>query len=415
MSIGKNKFVKAIKPVSWSDILFVMLALTLQILITLPILSNTGIKVASSDLLLLPIITLLLLNYIKQGASFILWGIPHIWKWLFLLTLWMSISFINGFMYIGEIQSWALINKYFGWYVLLVYFIFGAFAANNASDESIALFFKTLFVCTCGIGIISIPLYFLNLFDNSRFAGFTGNPNNYGFLLVIITIILLAYKMREHIISKSFDAFGVGFLLTLIVYSGSKSAWLGLFFGIIFLCMIRRNLYRQLMPIILVASLLVIILYFLKSSGTFTEDTHVYPVSQNLLNPNHLNHRLEIMNRAHELWKTHPVFGVGLGSFLQYSVNELGGYTIHSTPYWLLVETGIIGLVLFAAFFLYVIFHLWKQGTTDGNGWVICGGIAILISFAAASIGFEAMYQRHVWFFSGWAIAYGTTRKMTKR
>ena len=413
MSLGKNKFIKAIKLVSWPDILFVMLAVTLQILITLPILSNTGIKVASSDLLLLPIMTVLLLNYIKQGSGFILWDIPHIWKWLFLLTLWMSISLINGFIYIGEIQNWALINKYFGWYVLLAYFIFGAFVANNASDESIALFFKTLFVCACGIGIVSIPLYFLNLFH--RFEGLTGNPNSYGFLLVIITIILLTYKMRGNIISKSFDTFGIGFLLTLIVYSGSKSAWLGLFFGIIFLSLARKNLYRQLAPIALVALLLVIILYFLKASGIFTEDTHVYPVSQNLLNPNHYNHRLEIMNHAHELWKTHPVFGVGLGSFLQYSVNELGGYTIHSTPYWLLVETGIIGLVLFASFFLYVILHLWKQNTTAGNGWAICGGIAILISFAAASIGFEAMYQRHIWFFSGWAIAYGTARKMRKQ
>ena len=32
-------------------------------------------------------------------------------------------------------------------------------------------------------------------------------------------------------------------------------------------------------------------------------------------------------------------------------------------------------------------------------------GIAVLAAFVGASIGMESMYQRHIWFFVGWALA----------
>lgn len=88
------------------------------------------------------------------------------------------------------------------------------------------------------------------------------------------------------------------------------------------------------------------------------------------------------------------------------SDDSLRGIQIHATPLWLLVETGIIGALLFAAFFFAVVRALlWRQGKWEKDP-VLIGIAAAIIVVGAASVGTEILYQRYLWFLAGLGLAW---------
>ena len=100
---------------------------------------------------------------------------------------------------------------------------------------------------------------------------------------------------------------------------------------------------------------------YLVESSTFIDrdrarrrDPNHYLTRPNVFSDVGLSHRLLTAERALEDWRSRPIAGIALGGFLwkhRGSEDPPRGIQIHATPLWLLVETGIIGLVLFAAFF----------------------------------------------------------------
>jgi O-antigen ligase len=331
---------------------------------------------------------------------------------------------VRGIFFTGGIQTWALVNKYFGWYVLMIFFAFGGAVANRASPKVLTLFFALLFLSSCLIGLVDIYPYLKTMrgFDNyHRIEGLAGNPNAYGFLLVVIVIVLWARQANGPIVSNIVDLMGIGLILALIILSGSRSAWLGLCCGLACLALARRVQYIQLIMAITIAGSLVILI---NSAQPIEESLHKIfagadqavgrdqrsPVAPYVARPNILedagvNHRLEIFRNATALWSQHPVMGVGLGGYLWSELKEGRTSTIHTTALWLLTDTGLIGFLLFAGFFIDMMWQLWMRRGEDGESGLILGGLAILAAFAGASIGFEAMYQRHVWIFVGMALA----------
>jgi O-antigen ligase len=412
----------------WVNLLVVALALTLQILVTLSI-GAAPIRVASADLLLPMMITVLMFQLKEHGSRFILWNVARVWKWLFALTLWITVSLLNGIYFTGGVQTWALVNKYFGWYVLLIFFVFGGLVGNSCSIKAKRSFLMLLFLASCVIGLVdslSYIQYMRGYSEYFRVMGLAGNPNAYGFLLVVVMLVLIAYQHGNgFVIAKYFDIGGMGLLLALIVFSGSRSAWLGLLTGVLLLGLARRIVFRS----ILLATCVAVILVTAVSSAQVIERASwqllsdvgkggsaasippqakvnpPYVMRSDLAKDSGVGHRLEIMENANALWIRDPVLGVGLGSFL-WSESKAGrDSAIHSTAQWLLVETGVIGLLLFGGFMIDMLWQLWRRSKEAGSDWMIGGGIAVLAAFVGASVGFEAMYQRHVWFFLGWALA----------
>jgi O-antigen ligase len=364
-----------------TDVVLVLLAFSLQILATFFI-SESPIRISLSDFLLPVIAILLFLKFRCSGLQFISWNVSRVWKWIFLLTIWMTISLVNGIVFTGEVSYGGLINKYLGWYVLLTYFLFGGIVANYSSGRAKYLFFLFLFLVTCGIGLVDLLPYVQTLRgydDYYRLEGLAGNPNAYGFLLVVIIIVLMAYQNNSYILSKYVDFFGIGLLIAFIFFSGSRSAWLGLFFGILFLVITRLIRYKQLLSASFIATVLIVLVISVQQLEknaqeflrTYSPSLHTELASSpNFVNPyvkrsdilqdSGVNHRLQIIRNANDLWQINPIFGVGLGGFL-WSEHQVGrNSSIHSTPHWLLVETGLIGLLLFTGFFVDMMWQLWK-------------------------------------------------------
>ena len=103
-------------------------------------------------------------------------------------------SLINGYVFIGQIQAWAFINKFVGWFVLL-YLILGALVNLSFNEKHKNIFFNILLLCSSFICLLELrPIIETHLGFNDywRPIGLTGNPNAFGFLLVIIFLTYLS-------------------------------------------------------------------------------------------------------------------------------------------------------------------------------------------------------------------------------
>ena len=213
-------------------------------------------------------------------------------------------------------------------------------------------------------------------------------------------------------------------MMLVLAYAGSRSAWVGMAAGLVVLAAFRQIPLRE----VLIAALLAGIINLMTVDGLtwskkqlasrpddqlaptqVVRDPYYYVGRDNVLSDLGLNHRMLTAEQAIEDWRGHPVMGIGLGGFIwshRGSDDPLRGIQIHATSLWLLVETGIIGILLFATFFFVVLRALlWRRGKWEKDP-VLIGIAAALIVVGAASIGTEILYQRYLWFLAGLGLAW---------
>ena len=110
-----------------------------------------------------------------------------------------------------------------------------------------------------------------------------------------------------------------------------------------------------------------------------------------------LSSRIASAKRAIDLWSEHPILGIGLGRFYAgdgaRAPSNHPSMIIHSTPLWLLVEFGIVGLAVFAG--LFMTFGVWLYYTHGVTG------LLILSAWATMALFHELLYQRTPWFALG--------------
>ena len=125
--------------------------------------------------------------------------------------------------------------------------------------------------------------------------------------------------------------------------------------------------------------------------------------------------RLRVLSDSLNLWKRAPLEGIGIGSFLKsqydrYKTDKKYNPVdiIDSTPLWLLVETGLIGISIFALFYFRALHALWfnKDSPPDSSLTIFRQSVAfILLAFAVMSLFHELLYARFLWFFIGMGLA----------
>ena len=72
--------------------------------------------------------------------------------------------------------------------------------------------------------------------------------------------------------------------------------------------------------------------------------------------------RIASLQGALKIFLDHPIFGGGLGLFVAERLRQFGKtLVIHSTPLWLLAETGIVGLFVVATLFARVLISEFRR------------------------------------------------------
>jgi hypothetical protein len=187
----------------------------------------------------------------------------------------------------------------------------------------------------------------------------TGDPNHLGIMLIVPLLILMPLYLRlepGHRLKRRL-AFLIGFLLIVEIATLSRSGLLGLFVGGLVLLLPYRGFLRSkafLYPLAGVLGILVIVVatrfhFFwvvIKSriqTGRASQSAH-----------------FQVYSFIPQILHSHPLLGLGLNNFSIYyqAVTGKSNWGPHSFYVSLIVETGLVGTILFTAFIVWVFFRL---------------------------------------------------------
>lgn len=414
-------------------VLLCLIAAGLHVLVT-PVLLGTPVRLALSDPVVAVLAVPLLLHALhRPGLVRALWP----WAgWLAVLGLWLVFAWWNGHRHFGT-EPWALI-KLAGWLLITIYFLSGLWAAPALGRGAVMQVLRFFFLTSWAVAFAALNFQTMAVFGLywdtpgtlNRLQGFSANPNAFGFLLTCTIALQPGFQKQERLFSPVLHWAGLGLCILAIVLTGSRSAYLGLiaalavlaFFRVLTLGDIGRLALAVLAWALAWLTWREILGVFAESSGSpqATAALLADPLLHNeqIVSVTGIRHRVEITLQALSLWWSAPLEGAGLGAFLalqrdmipgiSWTYTDQGGdaalVSIHTTILWILTETGLIGAVLFGAFFVFVVARLYarvRDGSSPAFRPAAVGGLALMAAFAATSLGTEVLYQRHVWFLAG--------------
>jgi O-antigen ligase len=183
----------------------------------------------------------------------------------------------------------------------------------------------------------------------------TGDPNHLGIMLMLPLLILtpLYLRLERGHPWKLRLGLSLAFLLIVEVLTLSRSGIGGLILGALLLAFPYRSrlLSKQvLIPIAVIAAGFAALIatspdYFLKVIGSRFETSGKSSSAH-----------FTVYDFVPQILHSHPIFGLGLNNFAVYyqEVTGLANWGPHSYYVALIVETGLVGTALFAAFLIYL-------------------------------------------------------------
>lgn len=229
---------------------------------------------------------------------------------------------------------------------------------------------KILACALVSVSIGFICLIYQGVSGESRAAGFFGHPMTFaGYLCIFLPVLLVCFLDREiYGRWRWLAGFGVVLGCFALLFNATRGAWLALTPVLLFIIgyyLLKKNKLAILCLALVVAAGAGLSQYkpFVKRLATVT-DTRKFQSN---------TERLLIWHSAYEMFKDHPVVGVGLG---QYKDNYQKKYIspkakepylshAHNNFLQMLAENGIVGfagfLTLLAAFIGYSFKRFWQE------------------------------------------------------
>lgn len=412
-----------------------LLAVALQIQLTL-FHSETylGLRVALSDLMLPAFI---LCGGIWCSAWFFDYTrLPALRAplrpWLFAaLSVIIVIAMAHGFIVQGHLSSWALVNKFIGWFILLAYFYLGALMRAQGGDAALRRFVMASFLmllCAGGLEILNQVLKVSGLYVHYKknwmyMEGFMANRNAFAFLLATMTGFAAVYGAGPAPLIRRHWAMLFWFMFPMMVFFNSSRALTIVTVPIAALLFYIdwKNTLKTILPCIAAG----IIAFFLIFSAYQT--THFTQGSGNLIsaftqfaqNGNHINaaqiikstgddDRLRIVHSALNVVRAYPALGAGLGSAQYFQERDYGSVinVIDDTPLWILTDMGALGLTAFLTVFFCMIASLRRAvlSAPAGGANFEAAALIMLMSFSIFCLFHEILYTRFFWVILGMAL-----------
>jgi hypothetical protein len=324
-----------------------------------------------------------------------------------------------------------------GWFFLLAHLGLGAWIATNAREDQIKLFLKTLIFFAMAVFLAQSVIVFAQI--HPRFmesplaeyyiyfiAGLMANRNAYALfflaIIVLITVFCLGKTKEEQNLLPSkilyFTYFSIPFFLA---FNGSRAGLISLCAVVLVLFFLKRKNIGQIARCALFIALGLIALLSIyhgnrdKLLAFGHQNLEVFQIAHKKQDLETLaaeldyggdSMRVTILKDALPMILERPLIGSGLGAVMMDQEKNHGKLInlIDSTPVWLLVETGLIGLLVFAFFYLTVVRSLLTQVKKDESEFSQNFRIALLLiilGFSVFCLFHEVTYARHMWFLLG--------------
>jgi O-antigen ligase len=192
-----------------------------------------------------------------------------------------------------------------------------------------------------------------------RVNALTGDPNHLGVMLIVPVLALTPVYLRlprRHRLKVPL-ALTLVFLLLVDIATFSRSGGVGLIAGLLVLAVPYRRFFRSRQFLVPLGALAVVLLGVLYTHSQFFETFLRQRVSTQ---GSSANAHFAVYSFIGDVLHMHPLLGLGLNNFAVYYefVTGKSNYGAHS--YWVavIVESGLLGLVVWIAFLRYVFVRL---------------------------------------------------------
>ncbi len=319
-----------------------------------------------------------------------------IWHAGILLTFVLG-SFVAALRF-GGLERYELLNKDAG--LLLPFLSYAAVTSIVTEWDDLR---RILRIFTVGVVIENLvavggflAAYFFGVatpftrYEGLRLSGMLLDPNAYGGLLVVALVICEGGSWGPApLFNRPMLTFSRLTLTLGILFTFSRSAWLGLGFAFLVLSLVRpRVAIRPVLAGFVAAPGLLLLL-----------GSRFVPIFQEMASrPKQVQERFDLIHQALDIFVSHPLLGGGLGSF-----RAEAGEVAHNSAMWFLADFGIAGLTVLMAFLAWFFTRAWlayRLAPERERPLVL----ALLLSHAAmvgVAMGIEAFYQRHWWLVLG--------------
>ncbi|HWY49788.1 MAG TPA: O-antigen ligase family protein [Bryobacteraceae bacterium] len=372
----------------------------------LPYLFQVGdrLNFAPSDcfLLLVPLLAATQLKY--RGSAWPIWHIG-------ILLIFALGSFVAVLRF-GQLDRYELLNKDAG--LLLPFLSYAAITSIVTEWEDVRRILRVFTLSVVAENLLAIggfmAAYFFGIvtpftrYEGLRLSGMLLDPNAYGGLLVVALVICEAASWGRAPLFRSSLLWFSRLTLTLgILFTFSRSAWLGLGLAFVLLFAIRPALaLRPVLTGVFAAPCLILLM-----------GRRFLPILEELASrPKQVQERFDLIHQALRAFARHPLLGGGLGSF-----RLAAGEVAHNSAMWFLADFGIAGLAALVAFLAWFFTKAWftYRFAPEREQPI---ALALFLAHAAmvgVAMGIEAFYQRHWWLVlaliaSGYTLALRTDR-----
>jgi O-antigen ligase len=288
-------------------------------------------------------------------------------------------KFLIHFTFLALAVAW-LSRRGIAYYWRALRWFFGGIALNAAYGvlQLVAAQAGTnldnLFISPITGGASQINIYgAINGSDVYRPNALTGDPNHLGIMLIIPLLVLTPLYLRMEPGDRLRRKLGalLAFLIVVEIATLSRSGLLGIAVGCLVLLLPYRGYLRSrafLYPVLGALAVVAVVIatrfhYFLVVIKSRVQTGHA---SQSA--------HFQVYSFIPQILHSHPLLGLGLNNFSLYYQAATGktNWGPHSFYVSLIVETGLIGTVLFALFLLWVFVRL-KVARELGNAMARAG------------------------------------------
>lgn len=311
---------------------------------------------------------------------------------LFIISMLLSALFSGDIIY--GLKRWADM-----WIWRFMPFVVVIFLLNNYFDAK-----KVMLTGFAGITLTSVYAVYQGLSGMSRANGFYGHPMTLGGWLCIFLPLLLIEFFERKLLGKYYWLAGLAFCICSagLVFNATRGAWLAVAIVsavllIYYMFKNKRNLAVSIIFVALISTVLVNNPKFMHRLDTI-DDFNKYQSN---------TERILIWQSAWNMFKDHPILGVGLG---QYTENYQQKYIspqakepnlthAHNNFMQMLAENGIVGFVGFLIMFGYIIFKnliAWFKGRNVYALMIVSATVCLLLQgFTEYNVGNSAVIKMY--------------------
>lgn len=311
---------------------------------------------------------------------------------IFVISMFISALFSGDIVY--GLKRWADM-----WIWRFMPFVVVIFLLNNYIDAK-----KVMLTGFAGITLTSVYAVYQGLSGMSRVNGFYGHPMTLGGWLCIFLPLLLIEFFERKLLGKYYWLAGLAFCICSagLVFNATRGAWLAVAIVsavllIYYMFKSKRNLAVSIIFVALISVVLVNNPKFMHRLDTI-DDFDKYQSN---------TERILIWQSAWNMFKDHPILGVGLG---QYTENYQQKYIspqakepklghAHNNFMQMLAENGIVGFAGFVIMFGYIIFKnliAWFKTRNTYALMIVSATVCLLLQgFTEYNVGNSAVIKMY--------------------